>query len=515
MFRILTLLLCLSSAAFALPQNSHVVVIGNNFGDPTEVGLRYAQSDARQVAEVLRRLGDVPSQNITTILDADAKTVQASLERVVSGLGSAAVLVVYYSGHADADALHLGGTRLGFDALRQQVRSASAQLRLLVVDACRSGGVSRVKGVKAGRTFTVSAEEDATAEGFAIITSSTANESSQESDALRGSFFSHHLVNGLRGAADKNDDGSITLSETYAYAYDGTVRSSGQTLDLQHPTYAWSMKGRSDVVLTRTKNARARSGTLTLRSPVVHLITDAVGGQVVAEVRPSQPGAVLSLPPRRYRVQERQARTYLNYEVRLDAGKTVDLANTPSQIVEYDRLLRKGGGDRAVVHGLMALGGARSELVPNEGAIPIGVLGYTLDTQWFSASLRGRLGTIESTAVDGRSPRRHTEYGVGLALTRAMDLDWLTASMGLLGEVTLHQQTFTESSAPDRSSTSGGFGAIFALERTLFGGASLRLEGGPFASVLRLSTPERGAEIATETASAVTWWVAGGLAWRL
>jgi hypothetical protein len=46
------------------------------------------------------------------------------------------------------------------------------------------------------------------AAGTAILSSSTADETSQESDRLRGSFFSHHLVNALRGAADRDGDAS-------------------------------------------------------------------------------------------------------------------------------------------------------------------------------------------------------------------------------------------------------------------------------------------------------------------
>lgn len=513
--RSLTAVALLTTPAHALPAKSHVVVIGNDFGDPTEVGLRFAQRDAQQVAEVLRRLGDVPSAQITTLLDADAATVERTLEALSSTLSGAPVLVVYYSGHADADALHLGGTRLRFDRLRDLVKGTPAKLKLLVVDACRSGGVSRVKGVRAGRAFEVDVVEEAAAEGFAIITSSAADEASQESDALRGSFFSHHLINGLRGAADENGDDAITLAEAYAYAYDGTLRSSGQTLALQHPTYAWSVKGRGDVVLTRTADARARSGRLKLRDPVVYLVSDAVGGQVVAEVRPTRPGALLSLPPRRYRIQERQARTYRDYEVELGAGDTLDLAAAPSRAIEYDRLVRKGGGEAAVVHGLFALGGARGQIIPDEGPMPIVLLGYSLDTRWFSAALRGRIGTLEATAPDARAPRRHTEYGLGVAVHRTMDLEWASFSLGLLAEAAWHDQTFTAGDAPDRSSTSAGFGALFAAERPLFGGLALRLEGGPFATFLRLSAHERGAEVGVETTSLVTWWMAGGLAWRL
>ncbi|MCA9525477.1 MAG: caspase family protein, partial [Myxococcales bacterium] len=472
------LLLVAPRAAQALPPETWVLVIGHNAGDPDEVELLYAEQDAQLIADVLRSHGDVRADRITRVLGEGPAGVRAALEKVSADIAAHAgdgpsALVVYYSGHADAESLHLGGERLPFAALRGAVESAPAKVRVLLVDACRSGGVSRVKGVRAGRAFEVDVVEETGAEGFAIITSSTADETSQESDALGGSFFSHHLVAGLLGAADENGDDAITLAEAYAYAYAGTLRSSGETLTLQHPTYAWDVKGRSDLVMTRTADARARSGRLRLRDPVVYLVSEAAGGQVVAEVQPMRAEALLSLPPRRYRVQERQARVYLDYDVELQPGTTLALASLPGRAVEYDRLVRKGGGERAVVHGVFALAGARGEIIPGEGPMPLALLGYTLDSRWFSAALRGRVGVLEATATDGRSPRRHTELGLGVALHRAMDLEWATLSLGLLVEGALHQQTFTAGDAPDRASISGGFGALFAAERALVGGLVL------------------------------------------
>ena len=113
-----------------------------------------------------------------------------------------------------------------------------------------------------------------TAEGFAIITSSTADESSQESDRLRASFFSHHLVNGLRGAADANGDHIVSLDEVYTYTYAETLRSSGRTMALQHPTYRVDLKGKGDVVLTRLV-ARERAA--------LPLDADAAADQIVGE----------------------------------------------------------------------------------------------------------------------------------------------------------------------------------------------------------------------------------------
>jgi hypothetical protein len=64
--------------------------------------------------------------------------------------GEPAVLVVFYSGHADALALHLGGGALALERLEQLVRGSAATLRLLIVDACRSGALTRSKGGLAG-----------------------------------------------------------------------------------------------------------------------------------------------------------------------------------------------------------------------------------------------------------------------------------------------------------------------------------------------------------------------------
>ncbi|MEZ4465527.1 MAG: caspase family protein [bacterium] len=507
--------LVVAPPARALPPDSHVVVIGNNFGEPGEIGLRHAHHDARALAEVLRELGGVPSTRITTLLDASADDVTRALADLAPRLAPESALVVFYSGHADAGGLHLGGTTLAFEALRGQIRDLPARMKLLVVDACRSGNVSRVKGLRPAPEFRVDFADEQVAEGMAIITSSTAGETSQESDELQASFFSHHLVNALRGAADRDGDGAVTLAEAYRYAYDGTLRSSGRTLDLQHPTYAWDVRGRGDLILTRMLGADRRVGRLELGEPAVHLVTDAAAGQLVAEVKPTRPGTTLALPPRRYRVQERRARAYLEYDVTLRPGEVVALRDAPGVTIEYDRLVRKGGGTRSAVHGVRAVLGVRSQLLADEGAMPLLALGYTLDTPWFSGELRGRAGQVQATAPEGRAPRRHEEYGGALVLSRALDLPSLTIALGLVAEIAVHRQVFTDQAAPTRTSTAGGFGALAAIERWLWGGLALRLEGGPVATVLRSGEVELGGEVDVARRTTLLWWAGGGLSWRL
>lgn len=506
----------LPCAAQALPPQTWVLAIGNDAGDADEVELLYAEADAQRLADVLRTHGGVRSARITRLLGEDPEAIRAALQRISSEIAQVtgpSALVVYYSGHADVQALHLDGQKLAFKTLRSAVESAPASMRVLVVDACRSGGVSRVKGFKAAPDFKVDVQDHSAAEGIAIITSSAASENSMESDRLGGSVFTHHMITGLRGAADRNGDGKVTLSEAYEHTFNETVRSSGRTLNLQHPTYAWDVKGRGEVVLTRTASQR-NAGRIQLGAPVVYLITDAEAGALVAEVKPPRAAAELSLPPKRYRVQERRPRAYINYDVDLKPGQVVALNTLPAREIRYDRLVRKGGGDRSLVHGAFALVGAHGPLLEGESPIPTLVLGYSLDTRWFSAMLRGRAGTAEASASEGRVRRDHQVFGAGLGLHRAIDFDWVTMALGVTGEVAWHRQVFDSEVVADRQSVAGGFGVLMAFERQLVGGLGLRIEGGPMAWLVNRAQVDTGATIGADVDAEITWWFAGGTAWR-
>ncbi len=515
----IALLLLLPTMAAALPADTWLVAIGNNVGEPGEVGLLYAERDARELAEVMRTAAGVSTRRTLLLLGEDAPTVRRELLRINTALRQSkapTALLVFYSGHADAAGLHLGGSQLALEELRGLVASSPAGLRLLIVDACRSGNVTRVKGVRTGRTFELALEDRTAAEGMAIITSSAAGESSQESDRLRASFFSHHLLNALRGAADQDGDGQVTLAEAYAYTYRQTLRSSGRTLDLQHPTYEYDVRGRRAVVMSRPGRAGASNGRLRLGAAGVYLVAERrEGGPVVAEVAPPRDRAALSLPANTYFVQQRLPTEYREYSVSLAAAGEVDLERLPFRAVAYDRLVRQRGAPQSRVHAFLAMAGARGEQVAGEGVTPQLVLGYGLDLHWFSAGLRVRGNSVESEGTDDASTRRHSELGVGLTLQRFVDLRALSVSFGLLAEGVLHRQSFTARESPTRTGYGASLGGLFSLERHLGAGLALRLEGGPVVGVFERGVTVGGAQTDTEQATPLTWWLAAGVAWRL
>ena len=133
----------------------------------------------------------------------DADAARAALialnDRIRTAGPADTMLVVYYSGHADAEALHLGATNFALTQLEQLVRGSPAAFRLLVVDACRSGALTRVKGGKPANPFPIALGDTLAADGVVFWTASAASEEAQESDTIKGSFFSHFLVSGLAG----------------------------------------------------------------------------------------------------------------------------------------------------------------------------------------------------------------------------------------------------------------------------------------------------------------------------
>jgi hypothetical protein len=285
------------------------VVIGNNRGHDPARALRYAENDARKVHQVLTELGGVPAANAQLLLGRSAGDAWRAIQRAATQLralrvkepGRPLILLLYYSGHADGSVLELGGSSLRYDALTAFLRSSQADVRLAFVDSCRSGQLVAMKGGRRTEAYRIQVSDE-WSRGFAVITSSAADELSQEAAEIRGSYFTHYLVSGLRGAADQSGDGKVTLDEAYRYAYRRTVaRTSGTVGGSQHPMYDFKLAGRGDIVLT----SRAGASTLEVASPAPGrvLVLDDAGQAMVAEgqVAPEQP-LRLALARGRYQV---------------------------------------------------------------------------------------------------------------------------------------------------------------------------------------------------------------------
>lgn len=518
---LVVLVLCWSGTAQA--RDVFVLAIGNNAGHADEVPLSYAERDAGQIAHVLKRLGGADAENTAVMLGHDASRIKFTLGVINSRIAAlpkerraAALLVVFYSGHADARGLHPGATTLTYGELRTLVELSAAGGRLIVIDGCRSGALTRVKGGRRAKPFEIAADNRIDATGIAIITSSTAGEDSHESERLRGSFFSHHFANAMRGVADFDADGDITLSEAYSYAYDQTLRSSGKTSQLQHPTFEKRLSGSGDLTLTEPGRFGRHTGELVLPRPGRYLIMRSrQGGAVVAEIDVDEGGRAIRLPPGSYFVQERQATSYLESAVAIGTGSRVDLADVGSRKIAYARLVRKGGAVESS-HTLGVVLGARGAVIDGLSPHPHFALRYVLDLPWLSFGVRGRFTTGAAPSTTGLTYTRTTETALGLTAERYVDFEAVSLSLGLWGEaVYFHQGVEASLAEPDRHQLGGGFGALAAIERDFFiPEAVFRIEGGPMTLLYRRAVTAGGIETDAALATRFTWWFGGGMAWR-
>ena len=244
-----------------------VLVAAANRGGEDRPHLKYAVSDAERFSQVMQALGGVDAADVVMLDQPRAGDLDAALialrQRVLAvrrppqtGEAVRTEVFFYYSGHADEKGLLLGNDRLSYVTLRERLEAVPADVRIGVLDACASGAVTRPKGGKVRSPFTIDQSSDM--RGQAFLASSSADESAQESDRLGGSFFTHYLISGMRGAADVSGDRRVTLNEAYQFAFNETLsRTVGTKGGPQHPVYDITMSGTGDVVFTDLRQTTA------------------------------------------------------------------------------------------------------------------------------------------------------------------------------------------------------------------------------------------------------------------
>jgi Caspase domain len=444
---VLALALLLATAAWAEPMRRFALVIGNDEGGSDTRPLRYAREDARKMHSLLARLGGVAPGDARLLLNENAQDVLIALAdletkaRAAQLRGERTTLLIYYSGHAKDGALRLGDSRLPFDALKRRLSGAPADIRIAILDSCRSGALTRTKGARRAPAFEIDSGAARDARGMVILTSSSSDEDSQESDAIGGSYFSHHLASGLLGDADRSGDGRVTLFEAYSHAYARTVAdTAASSAGPQHPTFSYDLAGNGDLVLT---DLRASEGLVVPRNaPAGAYYFVDPAGLVVAELEkaPDMERRV-ALAAGTYRVKRR-------LEDRLRIGE-VEVRRAQETVLEEARFRDapfsddpvKGGGPRGSHWSVGLTGGYHSFF--NENArrtlfLSVPLVGaeanlhdyFREDWVWsFDVALGGRQSQLNLDNLAGAT-YRYSVLNLGTSLTTEWHVGGLSPFVG-------------------------------------------------------------------------------------
>jgi hypothetical protein len=444
-----------------------VVAIGNDDGRAGEVALRYAESDASKLADVFRDLGGVPSSQIIVLKGEDADSVRKEIvainERIrlaVQAPDDQATLVVFYSGHADASALHLGGTDFELRELEQLVRGSAANHRLLIVDACKSGALTRVKGAEKAPPVAIRADLSLAAQGAVFLTSSAAGEDAQESDTIKGSFFTHYLVSALRGAGDRDGDGDVTVEEAFEYAHDATLRAtSSSAIGVQHPTFRYEVRGRTGHVLTWPLLAN-KSAKLTFPSGKAYLVfSGSERGPVVGEVSAQAASRTIAVRPGTYFIRARALDHLLEGTLEVSAGSAVTLDESSLKRADYARLVRKGGAEAGLSHGPRAGYSFRTPIVSGASLCHGATAGWAIASEYLE--VEPAVGFCRGTLEHERLEATQDDVMGLISAAYVFDVPVVSFALGLaVGGGVLHQSFETAGVAPARTSSFGRLGAF-------------------------------------------------------
>lgn len=422
-----------AALALALPAAAAAgrfgVFVGNDRGDPSRPRLWYAEKDAERMYRTLTELGELDpggavllqGRSVSALLDA-LRALEPKV-RAARTNGERTLVVVYYSGHASPAGLELGPDRLSFETLRAVLGASGADAKLAIVDACEAGLLTQVKGAAAAPSLEFALPPDDPVTGLALVASTAVGESAQESATLGGSFFTHHLEVALRGAADMDGDGRVTLTEAFAFTSGRTsAGTAGTHAGPQHPTYSFKMAGRGDVVLADLRRGDAKllvppdlGATFILKAPLLY-----------AEVPGSAQELVMALPAGHYRVERRARNGRSVADVTLLSGRTVSLPDL--QPTRYEVARSKGGPKPGLAY---AGAGVFTVGLPGFGAAPDFRVGVRKEVG--PLGLRLRLDRAQKRVTDRSLVYDYGYWGGALAALYPVNTGRVLVEAGLEG----------------------------------------------------------------------------------
>ncbi|HFC00686.1 MAG TPA: hypothetical protein ENJ53_07765 [Phaeodactylibacter sp.] len=209
----------------------HALIIGISAYTHMPV-LKYSDDDAYRMYAFLKSPegGALQDSQIRMLIDEEAtkKNIKEAMVDIFMNAGEDDLVLMYYSGHGLKDCfLPIDFDRYNNKFFHEEVneilRRSPAKYKLCIADACHSGGLAMKGGPSdyeysdeqlINTYYSKLSQSDA---GTALILSSKLEEISLESSGLRQGVFSHFLIRGLEGEADRNKDKVVTVSELFEF----------------------------------------------------------------------------------------------------------------------------------------------------------------------------------------------------------------------------------------------------------------------------------------------------------
>jgi formylglycine-generating enzyme required for sulfatase activity len=247
-----------------------LVIANTEYQDANFAKLTAPGKDAEEFAHVLRDAELAAFEDVQVLLNEGESKIRRSIARFFAERKRDDLLLLYFSGHGirngqgqlflaanDTEINILEATGIPADFITYAMNNSRSQRQLLILDCCNSGAFSYgSKSASAvGKSMGIATAFEGSGFGRVVLTATDATQFAWEGDKVIGdtqkSVFTHFLIEGLKGEADRNGDGRIDVDELYDYAFEEVVRRTPK----QTPG-KWSYRQQGDIVLRENLKPR-------------------------------------------------------------------------------------------------------------------------------------------------------------------------------------------------------------------------------------------------------------------
>ena len=266
-----------ASAQRVNANNAYGLIVGiGKYQDERIPKLDFTHADARVFYELLidpQRAGFNP-ENLCLLLDADAThhKIRKSINTWLYGrITPDSTVVIFFAGHGgqerdkksqeadkqsyyflpwDADCEDLASTAISQREFEELLQTLRVKRMVIFLDACHSTGVAKPGGRDLAIVGAPRYDRLAEGEGRVVVAAAKPEQRSWEDPKLQHGIFTHHLIEALRGKADYNGDGYVSIQEIVAYLQKEVPRSARLLgKEPQDPTLICESMSR-DIILT-------------------------------------------------------------------------------------------------------------------------------------------------------------------------------------------------------------------------------------------------------------------------
>jgi hypothetical protein len=240
-----------------------LIIANTQYSDANLAKLTAPGKDAAALAEILKAPDVCAFDDVKTLVDESEPVSRRAIAKFCANRTPDDLLLLYFSGHGirdeqgrlflattDTDHTLLDATAIAAEFVTRQMDESRSRRQVLILDCCNSGAFAYGTKGATGATMGTASAFEGSGYGHVVLTATDATQFAWEGDRIIGeqiseSVFTHFLVKGLEGEADRDGNGTITVDELYDYTYDQIVQRTSQ----QKPG-KWAYKEQGKIILT-------------------------------------------------------------------------------------------------------------------------------------------------------------------------------------------------------------------------------------------------------------------------